>query len=52
MGAFDVNIGVIAHAVGTYAWDLSSLRRPVPAAERPAAGTTATGGTGAHEATA
>ncbi|GAB7184811.1 M28 family metallopeptidase [Kitasatospora sp. Ki12] len=31
MDAFDVNIDVIAHAVGTYAWDLSSLQRPVPA---------------------
>lgn len=31
MEAFDVNIDVIAHAVGTYAWDLSSLQRPVPA---------------------
>ncbi|WP_425337750.1 M28 family peptidase [Streptomyces novaecaesareae] len=36
MEAFDVNIDVIAHAVGTYAWDLSSLQRPVPA-QRPAA---------------
>ncbi|MFJ9696999.1 M28 family metallopeptidase [Kitasatospora sp. NPDC101183] len=31
MDAYQVNIGVIAHAVGTYAWDLSSLTRPVPA---------------------
>ncbi|MEU8922087.1 M28 family metallopeptidase [Kitasatospora sp. NPDC048545] len=31
MDAFDVNIDVIANAVGTYAWDLSSLQRPVPA---------------------
>lgn len=29
MKAFAVNIGVIAHAVGTYAHDLSSLRKPV-----------------------
>lgn len=36
MDAYEVNIGVIAHAVGTYAWDLSSLQRPVPA-QRPAA---------------
>ncbi|WP_398900988.1 M28 family metallopeptidase [Streptomyces sp. 1114.5] len=36
MDAFDVNIDVIAHAVGTYAWDLSSLQQPVPA-QRPAA---------------
>ncbi|MEV7600672.1 M28 family peptidase [Kitasatospora sp. NPDC089797] len=46
MAAFDANIDVIAHAVGTYAWDLSSLRRPVAAtpsdrrpAGQPAAGT-------------
>ncbi|MEU9040680.1 MULTISPECIES: M28 family metallopeptidase [unclassified Kitasatospora] len=38
MDAFDVNIDVIAHAVGTYAWDLSSLQRPVPAAKAAAAG--------------
>ncbi|MER6298190.1 M28 family peptidase [Kitasatospora sp. NPDC001539] len=42
LDAFDVNIDVIAHAVGTYAWDLSSLQRPAsvpgPApAQRPAA---------------
>ncbi|MFD4658185.1 M28 family metallopeptidase [Kitasatospora sp. NPDC058444] len=36
MGVLDVNIDVIANAVGTYAWDLSSLHRPVPA-QRPAA---------------
>ncbi|MFE4974243.1 M28 family peptidase [Kitasatospora sp. NPDC056651] len=36
MRAFDVNIDVIANAVGTYAWDLSSLHKPVPA-QRPAA---------------
>ncbi|MFJ9797988.1 M28 family metallopeptidase [Streptomyces sp. NPDC101145] len=29
MAAFDVNIDVIANAVGTYAHDLSSLRKPV-----------------------
>jgi hypothetical protein len=29
MTAFAVNIGVIANAVGTYAHDLSSLRKPV-----------------------
>ncbi|MGW4700735.1 M28 family metallopeptidase [Streptomyces sp. NPDC004285] len=29
MKAFDVNIDVIAHAVGTYAHDISSLRKPV-----------------------
>lgn len=29
MKAFDVNIGVIANAVGTYAHDISSLRKPV-----------------------
>ncbi|MFE4520516.1 M28 family metallopeptidase, partial [Kitasatospora sp. NPDC056783] len=50
MRAFDVNIDVIANAVGTYAWDLSSLHKPVPA-QRPAAkaapgdGATGTGGT-------
>ncbi|MEU1211171.1 M28 family metallopeptidase [Streptomyces sp. NPDC005791] len=32
-GRFDTNIDVIAHAVGTYAHDLSSLSRPVPAAD-------------------
>ncbi|MEU5165158.1 M20/M25/M40 family metallo-hydrolase [Streptomyces mutomycini] len=32
MGHFDTNIDVIAHAVGTYAHDLGSLTRPVPAA--------------------
>ncbi|CAM5482432.1 M20/M25/M40 family metallo-hydrolase [Streptomyces atroolivaceus] len=31
-GHFDTNIDVIAHAVGTYAHDLGSLARPVPAA--------------------
>ncbi|GGZ17192.1 M28 family metallopeptidase [Streptomyces nitrosporeus] len=31
MGHFDTNIDVIANAVGTYAHDLSSLTRPVPA---------------------
>ncbi|MFB7469906.1 M28 family metallopeptidase [Kitasatospora sp. NPDC056184] len=30
LDAFDVNIDVIADSVGTYAWDLSSLRAPVP----------------------
>ncbi|MFE5588611.1 hypothetical protein ACFQ87_46425, partial [Kitasatospora sp. NPDC056531] len=49
MDAFDVNIDVIAHAVGTYAWDLSSLQRPVPArrlvpARHPAAQSTAGAG--------
>ncbi|WP_443035121.1 M28 family peptidase [Streptomyces sp. BE20] len=29
LAAFDVNIAVIANAVGTYAWDLSSLYAPV-----------------------
>ncbi|MFD7450143.1 M28 family metallopeptidase [Kitasatospora sp. NPDC059827] len=53
--AFDVNIDVIAHAVGTYAWDLSSLQRPVPG-QRPAAraaagaGTDTPGGAGAGDA--
>nr|WP_308119472.1 M28 family metallopeptidase [Streptomyces sp. JJ38] len=28
--AFDVNVGVIADAVGRYAWDTSSLSEPVP----------------------
>ena len=32
MAHFDTNIDVIANAVGTYAYDLSSLTRPVPAA--------------------
>ncbi|MFG2926022.1 M28 family metallopeptidase [Streptomyces sp. NPDC048305] len=31
MELFDTNIDVIAHAVGTYAQDLGSLTRPVPA---------------------
>lgn len=31
MGLFDTNVDVIAHAVGTYAYDLRSLTRPVPA---------------------
>ncbi|MFE3068893.1 M28 family metallopeptidase [Streptomyces sp. NPDC059247] len=30
MKAFAINIGVIANAVGTYAHDISSLRKPVP----------------------
>ncbi|MFH8369268.1 M28 family metallopeptidase [Streptomyces sp. NPDC018031] len=29
MGAFETNIDVIAHSVGTYAYDLRSLREPV-----------------------
>ncbi|MFD0406650.1 M28 family peptidase [Kitasatospora sp. NPDC127116] len=53
MGVFDVNIDVIANAVGTYAWDLSSLHRPVPA-QRPAAkaapGAAATGISGTSDA--
>ncbi|MFJ8863213.1 M28 family metallopeptidase [Streptomyces sp. NPDC102451] len=32
MDRFETNIDVIAHAVGTYAHDLGSLARPVPAA--------------------
>ncbi|MGF1342822.1 M28 family metallopeptidase [Streptomyces flavovirens] len=32
MAHFETNIDVIAHAVGTYAYDLRSLTRPVPAA--------------------
>ncbi|MFE5240628.1 MULTISPECIES: M20/M25/M40 family metallo-hydrolase [unclassified Streptomyces] len=32
MAHFDTNIDVIANAVGTYAYDLSSLTRPAPAA--------------------
>ncbi|MGW2511813.1 M28 family metallopeptidase [Streptomyces scopuliridis] len=33
MKAFGINIGVIAHAVGTYAHDLSSVTKPVATAE-------------------
>ncbi|MFJ2867474.1 M28 family peptidase [Kitasatospora sp. NPDC087314] len=54
MDAFDVNIDVIAHAVGTYAWDLSSLNRPVPP-QRPAGQAGGGGGMSgghAHEVTA
>ncbi|MFE7751192.1 M28 family metallopeptidase [Streptomyces sp. NPDC057428] len=42
MGHFDTNIDVIANAVGTYAHDLRSLARPVPAA--PATGEPGVGG--------
>ncbi|MFI8004052.1 M20/M25/M40 family metallo-hydrolase [Streptomyces sp. NPDC086010] len=42
MGHFDTNIDVIANAVGTYAHDLRSLTRPVPAA--PATGEPGGGG--------
>ncbi|WP_369185130.1 M28 family metallopeptidase [Streptomyces sp. Y1] len=49
MGAFDVNIDVIAHAVGTYAWDLSSLQRPAPAQRQ---AVTAPAGGDAHGLTA
>ncbi|MFD9500958.1 M20/M25/M40 family metallo-hydrolase [Streptomyces sp. NPDC060035] len=34
MAHFDTNIDVIANAVGTYAYDLRSLTRPVPSAPR------------------
>ena len=46
MKAFAVNIGVIANAVGTYAHDLSSLRKPVAAV--PTDGDAGSGG-GLHE---
>ncbi|MFD5328592.1 M28 family metallopeptidase [Streptomyces sp. NPDC127092] len=46
MTAFDVNIDVIANAVGTYAHDLSSLRKPVPFV--PTNGDAGSGG-GLHE---
>ncbi|MET9351102.1 M28 family metallopeptidase [Streptomyces termitum] len=42
MKAFDANIDVIANAVGTYAHDISSLRKPVTTA--PTSGGTAGGG--------
>ncbi|MEU0129794.1 MULTISPECIES: M28 family metallopeptidase [unclassified Streptomyces] len=42
MGHFDTNIDVIANAVGTYAHDLRSLTRPVPAA--PTTGEPGSGG--------
>ncbi|WP_107054309.1 M28 family metallopeptidase [Streptomyces sp. NRRL S-350] len=55
MAAFDVNIDVIAHAVGTYAWDLSSLQRPVPAQpparKAPAAAGASGSGTGGASST-
>ncbi|MGW6914872.1 M28 family metallopeptidase [Kitasatospora sp. NPDC054939] len=43
LDAFDVNIDVIANAVGTYAWDLSSLYAPV-APEDTSGGTGSSGG--------
>ncbi|MFE3328580.1 M28 family metallopeptidase [Streptomyces sp. NPDC059176] len=46
MKAFDANIDVIANAVGTYAMDLSSLRKPV--ASVPTAGGEGSGG-GLHD---
>ncbi|MFI8191527.1 M28 family metallopeptidase [Streptomyces sp. NPDC085946] len=46
MRAFDVNIDVIAHAVGTYAQDLGSLREPVTTV--PTGGGTGSGG-GLHD---
>ena len=46
MTAFDVNIDVIANAVGTYAHDLSSLKKPVPFV--PTTGDAGSGG-GLHE---
>ncbi|MGW4032618.1 M28 family metallopeptidase [Streptomyces sp. NPDC004838] len=46
MTAFKVNIGVIANAVGTYAHDLSSLRKPVTTV--PTGGDTGSGG-GLHD---
>ncbi|MEU4118805.1 M28 family metallopeptidase [Kitasatospora sp. NPDC028055] len=55
LAVFDNNIDVIAHAVGTYAWDLSPLQRPVPG-QRPAAraaggaGISTPGSTGAGDA--
>ncbi|MGW4896062.1 M28 family peptidase [Kitasatospora sp. NPDC004240] len=44
LAAFDVNIDVIAHAVGTYAWDLSSLYAPV--APEDTSGQSGSGGLG------
>ncbi|MET9426354.1 M28 family metallopeptidase [Streptomyces sp. NPDC003036] len=46
MAAFDANIDVIAHSVGTYAHDLSSLRKPVESV--PTDGDAGSGG-GLHE---
>lgn len=46
MKAFDVNIDIIANAAGTYAHDLSSLRKPV--ATVPTDGDTGSGG-GLHD---
>lgn len=42
MRAFDINIDVIANAVGTYAHDLSSLRKPVES--KPTTGGSGSGG--------
>ncbi|MEU8677270.1 M28 family metallopeptidase [Streptomyces sp. NPDC048560] len=42
MGLFDTNIDVIANAVGTYAYDLRSLTRPVP--DEPTTGEPGSGG--------
>ncbi|MEV7027146.1 M28 family metallopeptidase, partial [Kitasatospora sp. NPDC093558] len=47
--AFDANIAVIAHAVGTFAWDLSELERPATVLPQPAGGG-AGGGLGADHA--
>lgn len=46
MKAFDANIDVIANAVGTYAHDISSLRKPVVSV--PTEGDAGSGG-GLHE---
>ncbi|MGW8883431.1 M28 family metallopeptidase [Streptomyces sp. NPDC055749] len=46
MKLFDSNIDVIANAVGTYAYDLSSLTRPVP--DEPTTGDPGSGG-GLHD---
>ncbi|MFG2115065.1 M28 family metallopeptidase [Streptomyces sp. NPDC048718] len=44
MRAFDINIGVVANAVGTYAHDISSLRKPVASTGRTDGEGTANGG--------
>ncbi|MBV6699748.1 M28 family peptidase [Kitasatospora aureofaciens] len=50
LDAFDANIGVIADAVGTYAWDLSSLSRPVQFQQQPAGRPGSAGGLGEDHA--
>lgn len=48
MHAFDVNIDVIANAVGTYAHDISSLKRPVTFVPTTGTGDSGSSGGGLH----